>query len=670
MCGILGAFGFKNNSFEVTPSYLEKMRDTMIHRGPDGGDLWISSDRKVGLAHRRLSIIDLSTAATQPMGNEDGSVWLTFNGEIYNHAAIREELNKLRPIRWKTDHSDTEVILRAYEQWGIDCIEKFRGMFAIGIWDARTEDLWLIRDRIGVKPLYYSLIGGGSGGRLIFASEIKALLEDREQKRAVNEESLYHYLSFLTTPAPNTLFDGIKKLPGGHWLRVSRDGSMKLHRYWDVWDHTTPLTGKSDEEIAERLLEELRTAVALRKVSDVPVGVFLSGGIDSSTNAALFSEKGDGQVKTFSIGYRGDYKTYKNELHYAREVAERLGADHHERLLTIDDLIDFLPEMIHLQDEPIADPVCVPVYYVSKLARDNGVIVCQVGEGSDELFWGYDSWKIKLRLQQANDLLPVPRFLKTAGLAALKAAGKDNSLYYEFLRRGAAGEPVFWGGAEAFTENEKKRLLSPRLAARFKHHSSWEALAPIRANFEAKAWEKSALNWMSYLDLNMRLPELLLMRVDKMSMGVSLEGRVPFLDHKFVELAMSIPSAVKTRGGVSKHILKKAVRGVIPDNIIDRPKQGFGVPVYEWTFDRLGSRIQQELRSFCRESGLLNADTVETYLANNRGADTWYLFNLALWWRHFIKGDRLLDTSSSTPSRPRTATAKSGSDAEFKAATP
>lgn len=631
MCGIVGSFIFRNSDFLVTEPYITRMRDTMVHRGPDGAGVWLSKDGRVGLGHRRLSIIDLSQAAAQPMCNEDGTLWVSFNGEIYNHAEIRAELKTVGGHQWKTDHSDTEVILHAFEQWGINCLHKFRGMFAIALWDSRVRELWLIRDRIGIKPLYYSI----HNNRITFASEIKALLEDPDQRRAVHEEAIYHYLSFLTTPSPQTLFDGIKKLPGGTWLRVTEDGGIHEQRYWDVWDYTRPLINVSEDEIARMILSELRTAVKLRKVSDVPVGVFLSGGIDSSTNAALFSEEEGRPINTFSIGYEGEYQTYQNELNYARRMATEVGAQYHERLLNMEDLITFLPQMVHLQDEPIADPVCVPVYYVSKLARDNGVIVCQVGEGADELFWGYPGWMTALKLQRLDDL-PVPRLFKKIGLPCLRLLGKDMTSYYEWLRRGAEGEPIFWGGAEAFTEMQKRRLLSPRLRKKFKNFSSWEALKPIRRRFEEKAWEKSHLNWMTYLDLNLRLPELLLMRVDKMTMGVSLEGRVPFLDHKFVELAMGIPEAIRTKNGTLKYILKKAVRGLIPDELIDRKKQGFGVPVYEWFFDKLGEQIRRELSDFCDKTDFLDRVEVMRMIDQGNGPQAWYLFNLALWWKEYI----------------------------------
>jgi asparagine synthase (glutamine-hydrolysing) len=655
MCGIAGVFTFNNSSFQVDKAYLERMIKTIEHRGPDGAGTWVSADRRVGFGHRRLSIIDLATSASQPMCNEDGTVWVAFNGEIYNHAEIRRELQQIGGHQWKTDHSDTEVILHAFEQWGIDCIHRFRGMFAIALWDASQRELWLVRDRIGIKPVYYSV----HHGRITFASEIKALLEDPLQERAIDEEALYHYLSFLTTPAPATLFRGIHKLAAGTWLRVREDGSTQQSRYWDVLEQTRPLVNVSEDEIAEQIVEELRTAVRLRKVSDVPVGVFLSGGIDSSVNTALFSEGESRPVKCFSIGYEGEYASYENELHYARSMANFAGAEYHERLLTQQDLLDFLPRMVYLQDEPIADPVCVPVYYVSKLARDNGVIVCQVGEGSDELFCGYPSWRTRLRLQQWGDL-PMPRGVKELGLFGMNFAGRQNGQPYEWLRRNIEGLPVFWGGAEAFTETHKISLLSQRLRQRFSGFSSWEAVKPIRKRFEDRAWEKSDLQWMTYLDLNMRLPELLLMRVDKMSMGVGLEARVPFLDHKFVELAMSIPQAVKTRNGTLKYILKKAVKGLIPDELIDRKKQGFGVPVHEWFFDRLGKFARVELNAFCDDTDILDRAAVMQLLDQRNASQAWYLLNLALWWKQYMGSEKeamapMLSEPQSLGQEPRRA---------------
>jgi asparagine synthase (glutamine-hydrolysing) len=632
MCGIVGALIFDGSDFRIDASYLVRMRDTMVHRGPDGAGYWIAPNGRVGLGHRRLAILDLSEAANQPMCNEDGSLWLSFNGEIYNHADIRRELEARGGHHWRTSHCDTEVILHAYEEWGIDCLDKLRGMFALALWDARQQQLWLVRDRIGIKPLYYSC----HHGRITFASEIKALLADPAQPRAVDQEALIHYLSFLATPAPRTLFAGIRKLPGGTYLRVSPRGAMREQRYWHLADHVQKLDGVPEDELPGRILDQLRTSVRLHKASDMPVGVFLSGGIDSSTNVALFSEGSSQRTRTFTIGYAGQYPTCANELTFARQMAGAVGAAYHERLLDESDLLDFVPRMVQLQDEPIADPVCVPLYYVARLARDNGVAVCQLGEGADELFCGYPNWYRAWQLARWNDW-PVPTAAKRLTLAWLSAAGKSASRHAEWLRRGIARQPIFWGGAEAFNSVEKQRIASPRLRGLLQDCDSWDVIRPLWQRFRECWPRRSHLDWMSYLDLHLRLPELLLMRVDKMSMGVSLEARVPFLDHSFVELAMSVPEEAKMRRGELKYLLKRAVRGVIPDALIDRPKQGFGVPIQEWFRHRLGRWAWYELDCFCRQTEFFDRDGIIDLFRRKCGPQLWFLLNFALWHKEYIE---------------------------------
>jgi asparagine synthase (glutamine-hydrolysing) len=630
VCGIAGVLARRGADFRVTEEYVTRMRETLAHRGPDGARTWVSDDGAVGLGFRRLAIVDLSDGAMQPMANEDGSVRLLFNGEIYNHAALRRELEATGRHVFRSDHSDTETIVHAFEEWGIACVERLRGMFALAVWDARSRELWLVRDRVGIKPLFWTR----RADRIAFASEIKALLADPRQERAVDHEALFHYLSFLTAPAPLTLFAGIRKLRPGSWLRVREDGSTEERVWWDPWEHASPLEGVADDELAERVLAELRESVELRKMSDVPVGIFLSGGIDSSTNTALFAEGEQRPVRTFSIGYDADYASVPSELPYARRMAAAVGAEHHERIVSLDDLLEFLPRLVRTQDEPIADPVSVPLHFVSELARDHGVTVCQAGEGADELFWGYPSWRVLLRLQEADDL-PVPRVAKLAGLGALGLAGQATTRPYEYLSRGAHGRPIFWSGAEAFTSTRKRRLVGPELAGAARSLDSWDVLAPIRARFEELAWEPSHLHWMSYADLRVRLPELLLARIDRMSMGVGLEVRVPFLDHRFVELALSIPTAAKTRDGELKHLLRRAVADLLPPDLLARPKQGFRVPVDEWFLDRLGERTRAEVDAFARESGLVNRAEAARLLRRPR-RDAWYLLNLALWWRELV----------------------------------
>jgi len=630
MCGIVGIFNFQKKS-KVNELLLIKMRDEMVHRGPDDCGLWISDGGFTGLAHRRLSIIDLSHSAAQPMCNEDKTIWVVFNGEIYNHAEIRIELVK-KGHSFKTDHSDTEVIVHGFEEWGINCLQKFRGMFAIGIWDDIKKELWLIRDRIGIKPLYYTI----NDGSFIFASEIKSLLTDRNIKREVNEEAFYHYLSFLTSPSPQTMFKNIKKLSAAHYLKIDSRGDIKINCYWDVFDFISPLSDVSETCIAERLIDELRVSVKYRAISDVPVGIFLSGGIDSSINAALFSEGRLDTVDTFTIGYEGKNPSYLNEFEYARKMAEIIGANHHEKILGADEFIDFLNKLVFHQDEPIADPVCFPIFHVSRLAKENGVTVCQVGEGSDELFMGYPGWLTALKLYKLNSL-PVPHFIKKAGLSLLKLSGRRDSYSYEWLRRSVERLPIFWGGAEAFFEPEKKLLISEKLRKNFKNFSSFEAIRPIFNSFNEKSWSKTPLCWMSYIDLKFRLPELLLMRVDKMSMAVSLEARVPFLDHKFVEFAMSIPEEIKSGDHELKHILKKSVKGLIPNDIINRSKQGFGVPIYEWFFEKLGTFAREEIVSFANKTDFFDKKYLQVLLKRNNAQKIWYVLNFVLWHRVWIE---------------------------------
>jgi asparagine synthase (glutamine-hydrolysing) len=642
MCGIAGAFS-PSKSFRFTLPYLAAMRDAIAHRGPDGIGAWISPDQSVGLAHRRLAIIDLSDVALQPMGNNDGSVQIVFNGEVYNHVELRKELDAQRPIRWRTDHSDTEVILRAYETWGIDCLHKLRGMFAFAIWDGPARRLWLCRDRFGIKPLYWS----SHHGRFAFASEIKALLTDPDQPRALNEPAMMDYLSLMCTPAPETLFAGIRKVPAGAWVRIDGSGTVTESRWYELWDHVNPDRVARGNAIYDQVRELVTDAVQSHQASDVPMGVFLSGGVDSSTIAVRSRLEEGERLNTFSIGYHGDYQTYGNELTYARQIAESLGANHHERLLTEQDLVDFLPRMVHLQDEPIADPVCVPVYYVSQLARDHGVKVCQVGEGADELFYGYPFWRQWTRLQELG-----ARWRSTAAMRAARSltglAGFGHSRAFDVLSRAAAGRPVFWTSAEGLTRQQRESILGVDLRSRYKAHDSWQAVAPLWARFERSASERSALNWMTFAELNLRLPELLLMRVDKMGMGASLEARVPFLDHHVVELAMSMTQAMRTQGGESKHLLKQAMRGHLPDNIIDRPKRGFGVPVREWLGGALGQRIERELQTFADETGLFDMHGVRALLRSSSKVRSWYLYNFVLWHRLFIEGvpqDRLISAA-------------------------
>lgn len=636
MCGINGAVRLSPGAEGVDAESVTRMRDAQAHRGPDGAGLWVDPSGAAAFGHRRLSIVDLSPSADQPFLSTDGRYVLVFNGEIYNHAALRRELIGLGEGRWTTDHSDTEVLLRVLLRWGEAGLHKLRGMFAFALWDRAEGTLFAARDRIGIKPLYWT----DQGGVFRFASEIKALLADPRVRREVDEDGLFHMLSFGVTPAPGTLFAGIHKLPAAHVLRIDAGGRITVRRWWDVWDDVQPLHDLSDAAWAERILATLREAVALRKVSDVPMGIFLSGGLDSSTNAVLFSEGESRPVETFSIGWDAAYDSVGDELPWAERAAKAVSARQHQKRLSVDDLLSFLPRLVHLQDEPIGDPVCVPLHYLAAMARQAGVLVAHVGEGSDELFWGYRSWRARLPAEHLLGALPRPLRAWPYRAIAYGADrfGRRGHEAAEWLRRSASYDTPFWGGWDVFGHRDKLALLSPTLRERFAERSSWEVIAPLRAHWQQRSWDHSPLSWLTWMELQLRLPELLLMRVDKMTMGSSIEARVPFLDHHLVALALSIPERQKVRGGTSKYLLKLAVRGTVDDAIIDRPKRGFHAPVHEWIDGAMGPVVDAELDRFCRRSALLDRLAVNDLRGKVRGEPRWVLFNLALWWRHWFDG--------------------------------
>ncbi|NQW00551.1 MAG: asparagine synthase (glutamine-hydrolyzing) [Rhodospirillales bacterium] len=663
MCAIAGLF-VSSGAQTPVPSLLESlkaMNATMAHRGPDGDGFWVADDQRIGFAHRRLAIVDLSADAAQPMANGDGSLQLTFNGEIYNHALLRKELEALGH-RFKTDHSDSEVLIHGFRQWGIDeLVRRLDGMFAFAIWDVAAGKLTLARDRIGIKPVYFSR----HQGIFRFASEIKAILSDPGVPRRTNPTALNHYLSFMVAPAPLTLFEGIYKLPAAHFMEVDASGRISARRYWDALPDPAAPPCTETEAIAG-IRQRLDAAVDKRLMSDVPFGVFLSGGIDSSANVALMSQKMDRPVDTFTVGFKDH--THLNELDYANQVSEKFNTNHHEILVDESDMLNYLDDLVHQQDEPIADWVCVPLYFVSKLAKDSGVTVVQVGEGADEQFCGYDSW-MKYLKTYATFWDPyttyVPRFLRAAigrlaGLfaPARRAAGAQLA---EALVRAGSGHDLFWSGANAFWNVHKARVLGRG----WQNTSDFEAdlagcgfdltglastnsgdiIKGYMADLAKSPGPADHLGRMSYNEFRLRLPELLLMRVDKISMSTSIEGRVPFLDHQLVEFTQNLPQSLKVKGGVKKHLLKEAVKDLLPADIIHRKKMGFAAPVEQWLKGEFGKRAEDTiLNSQLVKDAILERAYITARFAEHRAGTAdhalhiWTLFNLCAWHKHWIEG--------------------------------
>lgn len=640
MCGITGIWEYGATSGNVDVSLVEKMRDTMPHRGPDDTGSHIFDKGRGGFGFRRLSIVDLSPAGHQPMTGCDGkNIWLVFNGEIYNHLSIREGLEK-RGHRYRS-RADSETIIHLYEERGPDFVREIEGDFGIAIWDEKNEQLVLCRDRLGVKPLYYYI----KEGRIIFASEIKAILEHPAVTRDIDEEALNDYLTFLTTPAPQTLFKDIQKLPAGYRLIIDRSGDVRVDQYWDALP-PTEITPRSEQEHIDEVLRLLRASIKKRMMADVPFGVFLSGGVDSSANVALMSELMDRPVDTFTVGFR-DHE-YLNELNSARRIADMYKTNHHEVIIGDKEFEDFLPELIFHQDEPIADPVCVPLYYVSKLARDNGTIVVQVGEGADEIFSGYEKYVTNLRLHESvwSRAEKSPTVLRKPAASLVKnvlsAVGKKPAAA-ELARRLGAGEPMFWGGAVVFDELQKPGILSDKFRTSMNGHRSINTVNRYLDHIANERPDSDFLTRMTYLELKLRLSELLLMRVDKITMAASIEARVPFLDHELVEYAMGVPREFKVQGTTGKHILKRALESILPHDILYAKKRGFGAPIREWFRTPTGKDFATRLQtSSIRKREFFNYDAVAKMLDDHTSGrrdwsfHLWALVNVSLWYEHWI----------------------------------
>jgi asparagine synthase (glutamine-hydrolysing) len=653
MCGIAGIVAADRLQADDTGRAV-LMRDVLTHRGPDGAGL--HTDGIAALAHRRLSIVDLA-GGHQPLANEDETIWVTFNGEIYNHASIRRDLERAGH-RYRT-RSDTETIVHAYEEWGDDCVDRFRGMFAFAVWDARQRRLLLVRDRLGVKPLYWALLPatGERGPRLLFASEIKAILESGLVTAEPNTAVLSEILATRYTSGAATLFKGVLKLLPGHRL-VFQDGKAQTRQYWDVpVDGPDPeLARASDQELVARFRSLLQESVRLRLMADVPLGMFLSGGIDSSAVAALMSREIDRPLETFSVAF--DDRAF-SELEYARQVARAVGARGHEIVISDDDFFGALPKLVWHEDEPIAHPSSVPLHFVSALARQH-VKVVLTGEGSDELLAGYGKYPRALFNWKAGGIYErtVPAALRSTVASTVVPrlpAGWRRYATRSFLAMQREPAAMFLDNFAGIPLAQQRQLL------RFPV-STDNAYAPSLEYFNAGG--RGLLNRVLYTDIKTYLVELL-MKQDQMSMSTSIESRVPFLDHHLVEFASRLPDRMRLSGFTTKRILREAVRGLLPESILTRRKMGFPVPFSGWVGTRWHSVARDVLLDKrTRERGLLDAHAVEHLLDTHRagirrGGDAiWALLNLELWYRTFIDGDGI-QTLPSPDGRAPQSTAES-----------
>jgi asparagine synthase (glutamine-hydrolysing) len=626
MCGITGIV--RSDGAPVDRDVLARMNQAIRHRGPDEDGFYFSDG--VGLAMRRLAIIDLESGQ-QPIHNADRTAWIVYNGEIYNYRELRKELES-RGHRFYTD-SDTEAIVHAYDEYGTDCPKYLRGMFALAIWDERTKSLFLARDRVGKKPLLYAQVNG----QLVFGSEFMALLQHPDISRDVNYEAIHHYLSFLCVPAPLTAFRAISKLSPGHSL-LWKNGEIKLERYWQI-DFSNKLS-ISEEEAGERVVDLLRDAVRVRLMSEVPLGAFLSGGIDSSAVVALMAQEASEKVKTFSIGFEEqDF----SELHHARRVAEHVGTDHHEFIVK-PDAMEILPTLVEHYGEPFADSSAIPSYYVSRETRKH-VTVALNGDGGDELFAGYERYAAMNVAQRYVKLLPAAirnGVIRNIANALPQAQSRQNPIrkaqrFLDAASLSTVQRYLRW--ISAFDDARKAKLYSNDFC---KVTAPFSTIGFIEPWF-AKANGGGMVDALLLTDTMTYLPNDLLVKMDIASMAVSLEARSPFLDHHLMEFAASLPERFKLRGMTTKYLLKRVLKQFVPEENLTRAKMGFGIPIGRWLRGSMQPFLRQTVLSDKALSrGLFDRDRVrqlvDRHVEGKEDHDLrlWSLLMLELWFERFI----------------------------------
>ena len=620
MCGICG-FNWNNQDL------VDNMTEVLHHRGPDQHGTYCDAD--VSLGHRRLSIIDLSEQGRQPMTNEDRSIQLVFNGEIYNFQEIKTELEKRGHIF--RSHTDTEVIIHAYEEYGFEAVHKFRGMFGFALWDRNKKRLWLVRDRIGIKPLYYYW----KDGKFLFGSEIKAILQDPLVPRELNHQALYAYLGFEFVPAPDTMFRNIHKIPAGHYL-VLENGQVQVKEYWDL---KYPIEDKPQSmgEMIERMRALIDESVKLRLISDVPLGAFLSGGLDSSTLVAMMRRHIPGRLRTFTIGYRD--KTF-SELDYAKLVADTFATDH--QVLMIEDMNEAAIEqsLWHL-DEPMTDLSSIPLMFICRQAKQH-VTVCLSGEGGDEVFAGYDRFKAS-KINHFYQMIPANmRKSLLEDFVDRMADRPQKKGPVNMLKRFIEGSRLPSDGGQLRWQYFSNAQLDNALYNdSFKKQVAMDPFARVR-DYNAKCTARDRVNRELYLDTRFMMADSVLMKVDKMSMASALEIRVPLIDHKLVEYMATIPGNLKLRGLQTKYIFRKALEGILPEKIIYRGKQGYSLPVK----NLLRGQLKEYMIGLINESAVVRENfnlpfirqLIDQHLAmtHNHNHVLWGLMNTAIWHKKFF----------------------------------
>lgn len=636
MCGING-FMMLGNSMPISASnYLHEMNKRIQHRGPDDQGSFIDVERGLALGHQRLSIIDLSVGGHQPMIDSSGDK-IVFNGEIFNY----KELKKYLPNYTFKTESDTEILLQLYRKYGHSALKYLNGMFAFAFFDQYNNELLLARDRAGKKPLYYST----NNGVFAFSSEIKALLALPWIEAKPDDKALYNFLTFNHLDAPQTMFEGIYKLGAGELMTVNKDGIKEHRSYYEI--NYQNLNNQTEKELEDAVFNALDKSVEYRMVADVPVGAFLSGGVDSSAVVALMRKYSSNTIKTFSVGFEGqpDY----DERIYAQRISKMFNTEHYEKVVTKSDIEEFLPAIVEIFDEPMADATCIPIYFISQLARKHQTIVVQTGDGADELFAGYKGW------MKYQNLYPwyhryehLPLFLRN-GVSKLISYSESESPANEIIHRASKNQELFWGGAKAFKESTKRNFLSNEWKSKIGSIDSYSVIKNRRDEFSILQKKYPWLNdtdWMCYLGYKYLIPSKYLYRMDRLGMANSIEIRNPFLDFNLVDLALSVPSSYKVKNGIPKYILKKSLERILPNDILFRKKMGFCVPLKEWSGDIMIQQIEEKMQSFCSNYGIFKEEGLKQHIAEIKKGNTnytnnlWTVFFLMNWFEKWIGGSK------------------------------
>jgi len=635
MCGISGIYNFSGKSIPNAEQLVQEMNHSMAQRGPDDEGVWANESQGVYLGHRRLSILDTSKAGHQPMLSKDGQRAMVFNGEIYN---FKELASKCDSQDWQSN-TDTEVLLALTSTQPESVLSSLRGMFAFATWDVQKEQLFLARDRVGQKPLYYTEIGG----IFAFSSQLKSLLQLPWIHKELDEEAVSHFLTFNHLAPPYTMFKGIRKFEPGHYMVVSKDGVQTYNRYYHFsFSHREEMSTWSQAETSAKILEQLESSVQYRMVSDAPVGAFLSGGVDSSAVVGLMKKQTSMPISTFSIGFEGQPKY--DELQQAKQVSNLFKTQHHERVVTPADFIEHLPKIIAQFDEPLADTTSIPIYFLSQLASETGTKVILTGDGADELFAGYSNWKKYVKLEPYfRSFNALPTFLKK-GVRNTFGLYSPSSPTYEMLNRSVLGQDFFWAGARGFKESTKHSFLSAGFNLRNSHVNSYHLIKKLKDEFQSLDDSKGLtfIDWLCFSGLKDTVPNLFLQRLDKLGMAHSIEGRTPFLDHDLISTALAISGDLKLRSGEPKHILKKSLEGLLPNDILYRKKQGFCAPIKEWANEIMVDFLSKEIEPFCKRVDIFDLHQISALIkdvASGNSANVnrlWTIYFFVQWYNKWF----------------------------------